>query len=232
MGKAAKISDIEADPEPLPALSLASFSFAFNISSIPRRLAVLPRSRFEASFVARLMSSGRLVALPLANPCVDASKLRRGGRLEPLLFITGSGEAVPLEARAPPFSRWPRIWFTLGSIGDPVGDGSPKYRVLPANWGIGDELRGESRKLASLSYPEYGCCSLPLFRKLCRPIGSVAAPPVANPGRHRSSCFACQSNSRILRSPTSDSSPLSTVSSDVTFGFPLLPFLTRSLLSS
>ena len=151
VGKAAKISESEPEPEPLPALSFASLSFAFNRSSIPMRLAVLPRSRFEASFVARLMSSGRLVALPLPIPCADASKLRRGGRLKPLSLIAGSGEAVPLEARAPPFSRWPRIWFTLGSIGDPVGDGSPKYRLLAPNGGIGDELRGESRKLASLS---------------------------------------------------------------------------------
>lgn len=78
-GKAARISEIEPD-EPLAAFSFSfSSSFRFSRSSIPIRLAVLPRSRFEASFVARLMSSGRLVALPLGS--FEPSKFKRGGRL-------------------------------------------------------------------------------------------------------------------------------------------------------
>ena len=99
------MSEIEPVREPLPALSLDSLSFAFSISSMPTRLAVLPRSRFEANFVARRMSSGRLVALSL--PSLVAFRFRFGGRLVPFPVIGAAveGEAVPLEARAPPFSR-------------------------------------------------------------------------------------------------------------------------------
>lgn len=99
------MSDIE--PSPFAAFSLSlSFSLAFNKSSIPIRLAVLPRSKFEANFVARLMSSGRLVALPLPSTSFGSSRFKRGGRLNPFSLIEGTdGEAVPLDARAPPFSR-------------------------------------------------------------------------------------------------------------------------------
>ena len=156
------MSEIEPVRGPLPALSLDSFSLASSMPSMPSRLAVFPRSRFEANFVARLMSSGRLVALSL--PSFVAFRFKFGGRLVPFPFIDAAveGDAVPLEASAPPFSRWPRIWSTLGSTGDPVDDGVPKYGLLVGRLlvfkarGIGDSPVGESKNVASLSYPEYG----------------------------------------------------------------------------
>jgi hypothetical protein len=72
-GKAESISDR------LPDARLA-FSLALNMSSIPSRLAVLPLSRFEASFVARLINSARLVVLPRASASRTASMFKRGGR--------------------------------------------------------------------------------------------------------------------------------------------------------
>lgn len=95
---------------------------------MPTRLAVRPRSRFEASLVARRMSSGRLVELPLASPVCAASTFSGGGRLSPFSLIDGAveviGEAVPFESKAPPFSRPPSISVTLGSSGEVGGRAS------------------------------------------------------------------------------------------------------------
>ena len=106
-GKAARMSDIEPFFDALPDFSLISLSLAFNISSMPIRLAVLPRSRLVASLVARRMSSGRLVALPRTG--LSFALLLRfsgGGLLNPFSFRSvRSGEAVPLVEIAPPFSR-------------------------------------------------------------------------------------------------------------------------------
>ncbi len=110
-GKAARMSDIEPDFEGLPDFSRISLSLAFNISSMPIRLAVLPRSRLVANLVARRMSSGRLVVLPRTGLSFALLlRLSGGGLLRPFSFLSeGSGEAVPLVEIAPPFSRWPRM---------------------------------------------------------------------------------------------------------------------------
>ena len=105
-GNAARISEIEPDFDALPDFSRISLSLALSMSSMPIRLAVLPRSRFVANLVARLMSSGRLLALPRPGPSFAPSRFNGGGRLNPLEFRSDkSGEALPLEERAPPFSR-------------------------------------------------------------------------------------------------------------------------------
>jgi len=76
-GNAASISDNEPDLR-------APFSCPPNSQkSRPNLLAVLPRSRFAASLVARLMRSGRLVKLPRASASRTASTLIFGGRRFP-----------------------------------------------------------------------------------------------------------------------------------------------------
>ena len=108
-GNAARMSEIEPFFDALPDFSRVSLSLALSMSSMPIRLAVLPRSRLVASLVARLMSSGRLVLLLLGWPSFPPLRFSGGGRLKPFSFIDGDadrlGEAVPLEERAPPFSR-------------------------------------------------------------------------------------------------------------------------------
>ena len=124
-GNAARMSEIEPDLDALPDFSRVSLSLAFSMSSMPIRLAVLPRSRFVANLVARRISSGRLVLLPRTGLSFASLRFSGGGRLSPLSFRSdGSGEAVPLEESAPPFSRWPRMadW----RVGDPLEDGEPK----------------------------------------------------------------------------------------------------------
>ena len=98
----------------------------------PSRLAVLPRSRFDASFVALLISSGRLLELPLSCS-LTASRLSLAGLLCPFSLIEGGvvlKEEVPLAPNAPPFSRPPSTCFTLGSKGV-VGVLDPDVVALP-----------------------------------------------------------------------------------------------------
>lgn len=70
---------------------MSNFSWLlFRKSIIPSLLAVFPRSRFDATLVARLMRSGRLVKLPRASASRTALILRRGG-----LRTSGLFELIP-----------------------------------------------------------------------------------------------------------------------------------------
>lgn len=198
-GKALSISEIDPVRDPCPdfsALSLRMFS-------MPTRLAVRPRSRFEASLVARRMSSGRLVELPLVSPACAASTFSGGGRLSPFSLIDGAveviGEAVPLESNAPPFSRPPSISVTLGSnenVGDRVsGDGAVLDRPFDSSFGVpaGEFFTDEAER-------------------------NVAPPPLPS----EISCWS--SKGPGWRSALS---PLFTVISAGLPGFPMLTFLTN-----
>lgn len=120
-GKEARMSEIEPDRlfSEFDSDLLRSSSNQF----IPNLLAVLPRSRLEASLVARRIKSGRLVRLPRASASLTTSTLSRGGRLEPTLCekVVGSVGVWRLfesmSGSAPPFSSPPRIWSTRGSFG-------------------------------------------------------------------------------------------------------------------
>ena len=97
---------------------------AFNKSKSPNLLAVRPRSRFEATLVARRIRSGRLVKLPLASTSLSPAELCRICRLDKLRDsedgdVTGNG--VP-GSIAPPFSSPPSTCLTLGSTGTASGD--------------------------------------------------------------------------------------------------------------
>ena len=167
-GKALSISEIDPVRDPRPDFS-ARLSRMF---SMPIRLTVLPRSRFEASRVARRMSSGRLVELPLPSPVCAASRFSGGGRLSSFSATDGApeviGEAVPLESKAPAFSRPPRISVTLGSSGDVGvrGDRDPEDGVfVDRPFGISlsvrdDELFAEEveRNVAPPPRPSDICC--------------------------------------------------------------------------
>ena len=77
-GKAASMSAMEPSREPFGDLS---FSLASRMLRRPSRLAVFPRSRFEANFVARLINSGRLLELPRTSESLVAARFSRGGLL-------------------------------------------------------------------------------------------------------------------------------------------------------
>lgn len=118
-GKRASMSDIEPDRELRPCLS---FSFSSSMPKKPSALEVLPRSRFEANFVALLINSGRLLELPLdCSLSLTASRLSLAGLLVPRSLIDGGtepkGVAEPFDPIAPPFSNPPRTAFTRGSSG-------------------------------------------------------------------------------------------------------------------
>ncbi len=106
-GKAARMSEIEPDFEALPDFSRISLSLALSMSSMPMRLAVLPRSRLVASFVARRISSGRLVELPRTGLSLALLvRFKGGGLFSPFSVCSDrTGETVPLDESAPPFSR-------------------------------------------------------------------------------------------------------------------------------
>ena len=90
------------------------------MSSIPSRLAVLPLSRFDATRVALLMRSGKLVKLPRTSASLTAFMFSGGGRLvEPPASGDVTGSGVPC-CKAPPFCRPPIISRTRGST---AGDG-------------------------------------------------------------------------------------------------------------
>ena len=167
-GNALSISEIDPVLDPRPDFS-ALLSRMF---SKPTRLAVRPLSRFDASLVARRMSSGRLVELPLASPACAASRFSGGGRLGSFPATDGVpeviGEAVPLESRAPAFSRPPRISVTLGSSGEVGvrGDRLPGDGVfLDGSFGTSlgilvEELFAEEaeRNVAPPPFPSVICC--------------------------------------------------------------------------
>ena len=207
-GKALSISEIDPVLDPCPDFSALSF----RMFSMPIRLAVRPRSRFEASLVARRMSSGRLVALPLViSPACAASRFSGGGRLGSFSLIDGAveviGEAVPLESRAPAFSRPPSISVTLGSSGD-----------------IGDRASGEG---AVLDIPFGASPGVELF--VDEADRNVAPPPLP------SEIFCRSSNGPGLRrlAPLfSAPSPLLRVFRAGLPGFPMLTFLTNPVESS
>ena len=121
-GKAASMSDIEPEREPRLCLSSLAFSFSSSMPKKPRRLAVLPRSRLDASLVALRISSGRLLELPLdCSLSLTASRLSLAGLLVPRSLIDGGtepkGVALPLDPIAPPFSKPPSTALTRGSRG-------------------------------------------------------------------------------------------------------------------
>lgn len=107
-GNAARMSEMEPSREAFPA-ALFCLSFSFSTSNMPTRLAVLPRSKLDASRVARRMSSGRLLALPRPGPGFEPSRFSGGGRFSPFSVTSGvlgdMGDTVPLDTSAPPFSR-------------------------------------------------------------------------------------------------------------------------------
>jgi len=112
---------------------LLAFSFSSSMPRKPSRLAVLPRSRFDASLVALFISSGRLLELPLPSFSLTASRFSRAGFLSPLSLIEGGvvlKDEVPLGPSAPPFSRPPSTCCTLGSRGV-VGVLDPDVSTLP-----------------------------------------------------------------------------------------------------
>ena len=111
-GKAASMSAMEPSREPFGDFS---FSFASRMLRRPSRLAVFPRSRFEANFVARLINSGRLLELPRTSESLVAARFSRGGLLAFFVCCAGSGDVVLPVPIAPPFSRLPRIWLIRGS---------------------------------------------------------------------------------------------------------------------
>ena len=184
---------------------------------MPTRLVVRPRSRFEASRVARRMSSGKLVRLPLASPAGAASSFNGGGRLNSFSIIDGAveviDEAVPLESRAPAFSRPPRISVTLGSSGD-VGD-------------RGDRDPGEGLFLGRPFGASFGVPAGELFAEDVD--RNVVPPPLPSE-------IFCRSSKgpglRRLGSPFSTPSPLFTALRAGLPDFPILTFLTSPVESS
>ena len=211
-GNALSISEIDPVRDPWPDFPALSFK----MFSIPTRLAVRPRSRFEASLVALLISSGKLVELPRPSPACAASRFNGGGRLSSFSLVDGAvgviGEAVPLESKAPAFSKPPRISVTLGSRGD-VG-----LR--------GDRFPGEGVNL-----------DRPVGRSLGVPAELFAEEVERNvtpPGLPSEIC--CRSSKgfglRRFASPFSVPSPLLTFFSAGLPGFPMLTFLTNPVDSS
>lgn len=124
---------IMSDMDPAAEWFLLAFSFSSSMPRKPSRLAVLPRSRFDASLVALLISSGRLLELPLPSPSLTASRFSLAGLFSPLSLIEGGvllKDEVPLGPSAPPFSRLPSTCCTLGSRGV-VGVLDPDVDTLP-----------------------------------------------------------------------------------------------------
>ncbi len=209
-GKALSISDIDPVRDPCPDLSALSL----RMLSMPTRLAVRPRSRFEASLVARRMSSGRLVELPLVSPACAVSRFSRGGRLSSFSLIDGAdeviGEAVPLESKAPAFSRPPSISVTLGSSGD-----------------VGDRASGDG---AVLDRPFGNSLGVPAGEFFADEAERNVAPPPLP------SDIFCRSwkgpGLRLSPSPASTPSPLFVALRAGLPGFPVLTFLTNPVESS
>lgn len=149
------------------------------MSSIPILLAVFPLSKFEASFVARLIKSRKLVELPRASASFTASIFRRGGRRVPgiLSLIAGVGAVMP------PFSSPPLICATLESTGDVNGDRDLGSFVM-AIWGfsrsISDEMGDEEdEELSSKIVRPLTFCFMTGFSFLEAPIPAATAPPAA-----------------------------------------------------
>ena len=91
-----------------------SFSSSPSMSSMPSRLAVLPRSRFPASLVALRISSVRLVVLPLASISLTASMSSFGG-----LFTTPRlSLKPPVGCLMPRPSRASEDCIDLSELGD------------------------------------------------------------------------------------------------------------------
>ena len=126
-----------------------------NMSSIPKRLAVLPLSRFDATFVARRIRSDRLVKLPLCSAFFTASISSLSGflpiGLEEPLCEDISGTAVAL-SMAPPFCKPPRICSTRGSTGGLRVESLGSVLLAPSSLGrpkdlLLDSSEGRSRKV-------------------------------------------------------------------------------------
>ena len=132
-GNAARISEIDPGRDPRGERFLFALSFSSSMPKRPSRLAVLPRSRFDASLVALLISSGRLLELALTSFSLTASRLSLAGLFSPFPLIE-AGVVLkaegPLEPSAPPFSKPPSTCFTLGSSGV-VGVLDPDVVTLP-----------------------------------------------------------------------------------------------------
>lgn len=94
-GNAESMSDMEESRLPGGRLPSRSLDLP-NISSMPSRDAVLPRSRFDASFVALLMRSVSDVVEPRASMSRTASMSRRGGRFEASRFVERPRPGAPM----------------------------------------------------------------------------------------------------------------------------------------
>jgi hypothetical protein len=97
-----KFASIPPRDEPSDGRCRSGFSLSPTIQSIPSRLAVLPRSRFAASRVARRMRSGRLVSDARASASRTACTSRFGGLLVPAL--TAAKPPICLLSDMPPLS--------------------------------------------------------------------------------------------------------------------------------
>lgn len=176
-GNAAMMSDIDPGRDPRGEWFLLAFSFSSSMPRKPSRLAVLPRSRFDASLVALLMSSGRLLELPLPSFSLTASRFSLAGFFSPLSLIESGvvlKDEVPLGPSAPPFSRPPRTCWTLGSRGV-VGVPDPDVGTLPPLDVAALGLNGAGIADVSSNW-EYN-------RELSgsNPLGDLAASPSAAP---------------------------------------------------
>lgn len=196
-GKAERISDMLPDAR-LP------FSPALNMSSMPILLAVLPLSRFEASFVARLIRSDRLVVLPRASASRTASIFSRGGRrLEGILSLMpglGSRPSKGLEE----FALVPEVDIAAGEPRNKRG-GSKDDSILRGDDG------GESSAKGMRTDNDFGCD--------CNVLGELGAIPAAIAALRVSIVFAREGFGRAA------SSRISGLRTLVSAGFPRLPRL-------
>ena len=218
---------------------MLAFSFSSSIPKKPSRLAVLPRSRFDASLVALLISSGRLLELPLASFSFTASepRLSLAGLLSPLSLIEGGvvlKDAAPLGPSAPPFSRPPSTCFTLGSRGV-VGVLDPDVGVLPPLEvaALGRNGAGTAEVSRNCGYNRELSDPMPLGELVASPVTAPPAAAVAtapSPPLDLPPLPAGESSSRECTSCSP--SPLLICLNAGFPAFPMLTFLTKSVDSS
>lgn len=195
----------------------------------PSRLAVLPRSRFDANLVALLINSGRLLELPLAcSLSLTASRLSLAGLFAPRSLIDEGtepkGVAEPLDPIAPPFSRPPSTALTRGSKGV-VGVLVPDVGTLVL-FEIGAlGLRGAGTAEVSSNW-EY-------IRPLSGPLGGERVPAAAatapRPAFGLSSLLAGEGPPL---STSGGASPLLMCFNEGFPGLPMLTFRTKPVFSS
>ena len=154
------------------------------MSSIPRRLAVLPRSRFEATRVARRMRSLKLAKLPREFVLLGSTS-RRGGRRRTggagVMGVVGIvGGVVPCSI-APPFSKLPKMVCTRGSSGGVWGDSGPNDEASRCfdRWLSGESSEGCTRNVNAPSLSDPGVVGF--WRVVSSRGVSMAAPATSLP---------------------------------------------------